>query len=347
MCRPRAHYFLYFEQMDDVIVSSCIYSIIIIHLYTVGAYSATLYQKCLYMSSIVPKRNYSNSSYFIVFIYYLNMGANSSCSGNSTEKSKCCGGCNVRIGAVDQLPERRVLSKSRRWNHVSRSSASSTTRPLIGGHIDPPFEDEKVNRMDRLSKRMATDVTDLVDSVLFHKFGANTKHTVFGFVRKDIEPLIGCMASSYSSIREYDDSIPKNVLYLILLYYYSMENEFGGESLDLWHQRAALSEFMDKQASYTLTRMWDKFDRQRKGLVPTERCLSKFLYTFFVLYLKSKQRKSVPPKYAKVKKCTKYMSILIIQTLPNDQKQFLDKNYFVDKIIFHLALICSIGDHHP
>ena len=258
------------------------------------------------------------------------MGANSSCSAAKSRDATCCGDCEIILGNHCPVPERRILSKSRRWNRMSRSSASTATRSLIGEQEfeDRSFDDEKVNHIE------PDHVSDLVDSVLFDKFGPNTRNTVFGFVRTKFQPLIGDMATNKRG------SVPKNVHYLILLYYYSMENEFDGETLDLWHQRAVLSEFMNNTIGITRGRMWDKFDKEGKGLLPTERFLSKFVYTMFVLHLKSQRRKASPPKYAKVKKCTKYMSLLMIQTLPMDQKQYLDKQHFVDHIHDHLAQIC-------
>ena len=134
--------------------------------------------------------------------------------------------------------------------------------------------------------------------------------------------------------------IPNNIHYLILLYFYLMENEFENEALVLWESRADISEFMNTTLKSTRTRMWDKFDKHRKEMLSTEKYLPKFIYTISVLHLKSKQRKSIPPKYSKVKNCCKYMALLIIQSLPIDQRKYIDKQSFVDNIHVYLSSIC-------
>ena len=64
--------------------------------------------------------------------------------------------------------------------------------------------------------------------------------------------------------------IPNNIHYLILLYYYLMENEFENEELDLWKDRANISEFMNTTLKSTRIRMWDKFDKHKRGMLSTE-----------------------------------------------------------------------------
>jgi len=243
-------------------------------------------------------------------------------------------------------PEPATLQKNRRWNDKAKPPQSIDSMSSLSDKTKIVFDDEKVNQPQMIQ-------IDVIDEQLFDRFDAMSKDIIFGYIH-DVESMLNerDISLSYDSKSEDSESseddilettpmrIPNNIHYLILLYYYLMENEFENEALKLWNERAELSEFMCTTIQSTRARMWDKFDKHSKGMLSTEKYLPKFVYTISVLRLKSKQRKSNPPKYSKVKNCAKYMALLMIQSLPIDQKKYIDKQHFVDNIHIYLSSIC-------
>ncbi len=275
------------------------------------------------------------------------MGASCQSECAMTKTSNCCG--NNRQSQMQMMlsrdsPERAIMQKNRRWNEKSKSPLKEKFNQIEDEQYEYEYEHgyEYGYEYERIQ-------INVIDEKLFNKFDTNSKNTIFGYIR-DIEFIL----NEPYEINEFSEStddesnksnqsnqrIPNNIHYQILLYYYLMENEFDTKSLLLWNQRANISEFMNTTLQSTRIRMWDKFDKKEKGMLSTQKYLPKFIYTFSVLYLKSKQRGSIPPKYSKVKDCTKYMSSLLIQTLPTDQKVYIDKNNFVDNIHVYLSNIC-------
>lgn len=193
-------------------------------------------------------------------------------------------------------------------------------------HLLAPDSNMSINKLrsDSMSQSLSKDSEGFDPDLLISEININLMDAQLNMDRFEREKI----------------RIPNNIHYLILLYYYLMENEFENEALELWNDRANISEFMNTTLESTRNRMWDKFDKHKKGMLSTEKYLPKFVYTISVLHLKSKQRKSIPPKYSKVKNCAKYMSLLMIQSLPIDQKKYIDKQHFVDNIHIYLASIC-------
>eukprot|EP00485_Elphidium_margaritaceum_P020100 CAMPEP_0202721654 /NCGR_PEP_ID=MMETSP1385-20130828/150534_1 /ASSEMBLY_ACC=CAM_ASM_000861 /TAXON_ID=933848 /ORGANISM="Elphidium margaritaceum" /LENGTH=241 /DNA_ID=CAMNT_0049385949 /DNA_START=12 /DNA_END=737 /DNA_ORIENTATION=+ len=234
---------------------------------------------------------------------------------------------------VKDLPERDAMQQNRRsWNQKAKASSSidlDTNSVVSEEQKVYPFE-----TCDNFDDLIAEHHVHVIDDRLFNKFDPDSKHTIFGYIRESEHILNG--NDSY-----FFQQIPNNIHYLVLLYYYLMENEFDGDALLLWKSRADISEFMNTTLVSTRDRIWDKFDKQKKNVLSTEKYLPKFIYTISVLFSKSKQRKSTPPKYASVKNCAKYMSLLMIQTLPIDQKRYMDKQHFVANIHVYLSAICT------
>ena len=193
--------------------------------------------------------------------------------------------------------------------------------------VAPDSNQTKKYRTNSMSQSMSKDSEGFDPDLLLSEMNINLMDAQLNMDR-------------YNTNKAEKVRIPNNIHYLILLYYYLMENEFENEALDLWNDRANISEFMNTTLESTRNRMWDKFDKHKKGMLSTEKYLPKFVYTISVLHLKSKQRKSIPPKYSKVKNCAKYMALLMIQSLPIDQKKYIDKQHFVDNIHIYLASIC-------
>ena len=233
------------------------------------------------------------------------MGAQ--CQAQKTQN--CCGyGRNNQLGTamIRHYPERAEINRNRRWNHKAKNSEYNES--LLSDHQNLLFEDEKVNQCEQ-------DMI-VIDPELFSKFNTRTRDIVFGYFRSAESLLNKVSIKGYVSddssfledeimdlVEMTETRIPNNIHYLVLLYYYLMEDEFENESLALWNQRSHLSDFMSTTLKSTRSRIWDKFDRYSKQMLSTEKYLPKFVYTISVLYMKTKRRKSVPPKYTKVKVC--------------------------------------------
>jgi len=256
---------------------------------------------------------------------------------------------------IKDYPERATIQRNRRKNGKTNPKLHHNSSLLSSDGSQSTFEDEKVNQS-------ATEIT-VIDPDLFRKFDQKTKDVVFGYIRSSETILnnfgFGDINSDDSSddldltsidndiisviglpTTEEDIRIPNNVHYLVLLYYYLMENEFEDEALLLWNLRFYLSDFMSTTLKTTRERIWDKFDRHSQEMISTAKYLPKFVYTISVLYIKSNQRKSVPPRYTNVKNCCKYMALLMTQSLPADQKKYMDKQHFVDNIHVYLSKLC-------
>eukprot|EP01084_Bolivina_argentea_P179506 310179_1 len=262
-----------------------------------------------------------------------------SCQATVKKTSNCCGYTrqnHIQMLIDGDYPERSAMNKNRRWNQKAKSPPSTPQKP----QTDFIFDDEKVIQSQALQS------INVIDDQMFDTFDEHTKHIIFGYIRNAQSILNETQNKTNAIIEpqciELDTiQIPNNIHYSILLHYYSMENTFDGDALVLWQLRPDVAEFMSTTLQSTRVRMWDKFDKHSKQMLSTQKYLPKFIYTICVLYLKTQERKSTPPKYTKVKHCTKYMASLMMEALPIDQQIYLDKQHFVDHIHEYLALICG------
>eukprot|EP00483_Globobulimina_turgida_P006983 UN06997 len=214
----------------------------------------------------------------------------SACAMKKT--SNCCG--NNRQNQMQMMfsrdyPERATMKMNRRLNEKSKPPYVPQ-KPFLNDDTNFIFDKEKLNQINIEDEQYDYEYEygyeyayeheriqiDVIDDTLFNKFDANSKNTIFGYIR-NIEFILN---ESYE-INEHSEStddestqsnqsnqshyrIPNNIHYQILLYYYLMENEFDTESLSLWNQRANISEFMNTTLQSTRIRMWDKFDKKEK-----------------------------------------------------------------------------------
>eukprot|EP01084_Bolivina_argentea_P122610 217250_1 len=273
---------------------------------------------------------------------------------DTTKTSNCCGyrEYHMQMMLNRDYPERATIQKNRRLNEKARSKSPSMpapcvpAKPLVNNYTNFAFEDIKINQIEKelfeeeqqqqegeceYEHKMIE--INVIENKLFQKFDLKSNYIIFGYIH-EMEHIL----NENNMINQIE--IPNNIHYNILLYYYLVESQFAKESLILWDQRADISEFMCTTLQSTRTRMWDKFDKKQTGILSTQKYLPKFIYTISVLHMKSKQRKSIPPKYSKVKDCTTYMSNLLIETLPMDQRKYIDQKHFVDNIHIYLSSIC-------
>ena len=249
------------------------------------------------------------------------MGSQISCQSRTRNYCGYGNPCNMEaLGTADPpFPERRSITKSR----TNRRANHHQTRETLLS--DPEAEGSNAQALTR----NRTLTLPVIEDAMFNKFEP-AKLIIFGYIRLEAAPTVDRLFPA----------IPNSIHYLVCLYYFELESLFRCAEMELWNRRASLAEFSCSTNAQSLQRMWDKFDEHKRNLLATDKYLSKFIYTLFVLSIKSNRRGSVPPKYGQVKKATKYMSLLMIQSLPSEQKKYLSKSYFVSQFHVLWANIC-------
>ena len=85
--------------------------------------------------------------------------------------------------------------------------------------------------------------------------------------------------------------------------------------------------------------IWNKFDINRKNRLRTKKYLPQLLYGYIWLIVKSERRS--PPKYKQLQNVLEYYSDNIRQILPNDQKEFLEKDHYYQYISLYIEEITN------
>ncbi len=89
----------------------------------------------------------------------------------------------------------------------------------------------------------------------------------------------------------------------------------------------------------TRKKIWDKFDKQKKGVLDTEKSLIRLIYSLMALYVKTKNRKAEAPKI-------KALQPLLV-SIVNDirpllkREEQITRNDFVDNIARYLKQVAA------
>jgi len=113
---------------------------------------------------------------------------------------------------------------------------------------------------------------------------------------------------------------------------YETRTKTWNEQSVFWFRRMhEVAEFIETTLESIRSRIWDKFDKTHRCKLQSGKYLSKLVYSFIVLYAKSKQIRDAP-KYKTIQPLCKYFANDIIKILPNEQRKYLTKQHFVKYI---------------
>jgi len=113
-----------------------------------------------------------------------------------------------------------------------------------------------------------------------------------------------------------------------------------------WEGRLAeIARAIRKTDEATRRKIWDKFDRQGTGSLDCDKSLSRLIYSFFALYIKTKDRDGKPPKYQQLKPllssvCSDIRKMINSVTGDASNNQ-ISKEDFVKNIADYLAKIAD------
>jgi len=117
------------------------------------------------------------------------------------------------------------------------------------------------------------------------------------------------------------------------------------ESLEWEGKLGDVAKAIGRTDKATREKIWDKFDRSRKGKLDCDKSLSRLIYSFFALYIKTRDRDGKPPKYNLLKPlldsvCADIRS-RINEVGGDPQNNFISKEDFVSNIADYLAAIAQ------
>ena len=116
-------------------------------------------------------------------------------------------------------------------------------------------------------------------------------------------------------------------------------NNWNEDCYEWYHKLNEVSLFMDKTVSSVRDRIWEKFDKYNQQKLNSNKYLPRLLYTFIVLFIKSKCRKSIPPKYNQLCPLMKYLGHDIVSMLPLSQNEYITKEYFCNNITMYFKKV--------
>eukprot|EP01083_Nonionella_stella_P119181 356141_1 len=108
--------------------------------------------------------------------------------------------------------------------------------------------------------------------------------------------------------------------------------QWNAECTKWFNRMHQISDFIDTTLESTRCRIWYKFDKHRKDELETNKYLTKLIYSFIVLLIKSRKHSQQSPKYKELHVLTKYFAKDIIKMLPIRQKAYMTKFHFVHNI---------------
>lgn len=118
---------------------------------------------------------------------------------------------------------------------------------------------------------------------------------------------------------------------------------WSAESVEWEGKLGEVAKAIGRTDKATREKIWDKFDRRGAGKLDCDKSLSRLIYSFFALYIKTRDRDGKPPKYNLLKPLLDSVCADIrsrINEVGGDPKNnFISKEDFVSNIADYLAQI--------
>eukprot|EP01084_Bolivina_argentea_P212787 361624_1 len=161
----------------------------------------------------------------------------------------------------------------------------------------------------------------------YNSIDQKSKDIVFGYINR--------MQTMFPMDNTYYN-IPSIIPYLCLNYYF---DAWTKESIEWkWKLKDVANTFEDCSMSIR-KKVWDKFDKHKKGELDTDKSLKKLLYALIALRIKSKDRQGKVPSYKSLQHLLKYIVKDISEMIEN--KKTIKKTEFTEKICNYLKKIST------
>jgi len=179
--------------------------------------------------------------------------------------------------------------------------------------------------MDAQNRQDATSRTDVGDEVDFRKKLKENEN------RSKKGKLAGLLGSDSTLIAAPDDGIDRS--------------GWPPESKEWEGKLGDVAKAIGRTDAATREKIWDKFDRKGAGKLDMEKSLSRLIYSFFALYVKTRDRDGKPPKFQLLSPllssvCADIKRMVNAQS-GDAQNNFITKQDFVDHIAEYLAKIAD------
>ena len=117
------------------------------------------------------------------------------------------------------------------------------------------------------------------------------------------------------------------------------------ESLEWEGKLGDVAKTMSRTDKATAEKIWDKFDRNKKGKLDCDKSLSRLIYSFFALHIKTRNREQKPPKYQLLAPLLTSICAdirrMINEVGGDPNNNYITKEDFVNNIAGYLAKIAD------